>query len=177
MVDIAQLARAPDCGSGGHRFNSDYPPHFNFSIGVSPSGKAMDFDSIIRWFESSHPSHIFINFINEPLAQLVEHLTFNPVVRGSSPRWLTIILRIFWYKWNLSITEVFSCLDINFVFEISDFFDLFKSQTLKKWNPRCEVSFSYKFSSGGCILSHGYGLIQYLLESLYRGWIGKYKLI
>ena len=47
---------------------------------------------------------------------------------------LDIIVRIFWYNWNLSITEVFSCLDINFVFEISDFFDLFKSQTLKKWN-------------------------------------------
>ena|GEM_PF-6941754 len=25
-------------------------------IGVSPSGKAPDFDSGIRWFESSHPS-------------------------------------------------------------------------------------------------------------------------
>ena len=29
MVDIAQLVRAPDCGSGGRRFESDYPPHFN----------------------------------------------------------------------------------------------------------------------------------------------------
>ena len=28
------------------------------------------------------------------LAQVVEHLTFNQVVRGSSPRWLTIIARI-----------------------------------------------------------------------------------
>ena len=27
MVDIAQLARAPDCGSGGRRFETDYPPH------------------------------------------------------------------------------------------------------------------------------------------------------
>ena len=26
-----------------------------------------------------------------PLAQVVEHLTFNQVVRGSSPRWLTRI--------------------------------------------------------------------------------------
>ena len=54
MVGIAQLARAPDCGSGGHRFDSDYPPHLY--IGMSPSGKATDFDSVIRWFESSHPS-------------------------------------------------------------------------------------------------------------------------
>ncbi len=27
-----------------------------FKIGVSPSGKATDFDSVIRRFESSHPS-------------------------------------------------------------------------------------------------------------------------
>ena len=26
MVDIVQLARTPDCGSGGRRFESDYPP-------------------------------------------------------------------------------------------------------------------------------------------------------
>lgn len=26
-------------------------------IGMSPSGKARDFDSLIRWFESSHPRH------------------------------------------------------------------------------------------------------------------------
>ena len=95
-MGIAQLARAPDCGSGGHRFKSDYPPHrvgtlLIITVGVSPSGKAMDFDSIIRWFESSHPSHSCFKYLCEPLAQLVEHLTFNPVVRGSSPRWLTIV--------------------------------------------------------------------------------------
>ena len=27
-------------------------------IGVSPSGKATDSDSVIRWFESSYPSHL-----------------------------------------------------------------------------------------------------------------------
>ena len=31
MVDIAQLVRAPDCGSGGRRFESDYPPHAKIS--------------------------------------------------------------------------------------------------------------------------------------------------
>ena len=30
------------------------------SIGVSPSGKATDSDSVIRWFESSYPSQIVI---------------------------------------------------------------------------------------------------------------------
>ena len=29
MVGIAQLVRAPDCGSGGRRFESVYPPHFS----------------------------------------------------------------------------------------------------------------------------------------------------
>ena len=31
-------------------------PLFLFRIGASPSGKARDFDSLIRWFESSRPS-------------------------------------------------------------------------------------------------------------------------
>ena len=29
-------------------------------IGASPSGKATDFDSVMRWFESSRPSHFKI---------------------------------------------------------------------------------------------------------------------
>lgn len=33
---------------------NSYPRHH---IGMSPSGKAQDFDSCIRWFESSHPRH------------------------------------------------------------------------------------------------------------------------
>ena len=28
MVDVAQLVRAPDCGSGGHGFESHLPPFF-----------------------------------------------------------------------------------------------------------------------------------------------------
>ena len=28
MVVVAQLVRAPDCGSGGRRFETDLPPHF-----------------------------------------------------------------------------------------------------------------------------------------------------
>ncbi len=53
-------------------------------VGESPSGKATDFDSVIRRFDPYLPSHF------EPLAQLVEHLTFNQGVDGSSPSWLTI---------------------------------------------------------------------------------------
>ncbi len=51
-------------------------------IGVSPSGKATDFDSVIRWFESIYPCH-------DPLAQSVEHLTFNQGVPRSSRGWIT----------------------------------------------------------------------------------------
>ena len=53
-------------------------------LGRSQVGKARDFDSRMRWFESSRPSH-------EPLAQLVEHLTFNQGVPRSSRGWLTIL--------------------------------------------------------------------------------------
>ena len=52
MVGMVQLVSAPDCGSGYHGFESHYPPFFLF-IGLSPSGKAQDFDSCIRWFESN----------------------------------------------------------------------------------------------------------------------------
>ena len=44
MVGIAQLVSAPDCGSGGPGFESLYPP---YPFGLSPSGKAQDFDSCI----------------------------------------------------------------------------------------------------------------------------------
>ena len=63
-----------------------------FHTGVSPSGKARDFDSLIRWFESSHPCHAFsdapilLHMCHAPLAQSVEHLPFKQGVRGSNPR-------------------------------------------------------------------------------------------
>ena len=46
-------------------------------IGMSPSGKAPDFDSGIRRFKSCHPSH-------DPLAQSVEQLPFKQWVWSSS---------------------------------------------------------------------------------------------
>ena len=66
--------------------------------GLSPSGKAQDFDSCIRWFESSQPSQgqqINNSYNYGPLAQMVEHLTFNQVVWGSIPQWLTERCKIF----------------------------------------------------------------------------------
>ena len=52
-------------------------------IGMSPSGKAPDFDSGIRRFESCHPSHFKI--AHGSLAQLVEQRPFKAWVQGSSP--------------------------------------------------------------------------------------------
>ena len=52
-------------------------------IGLSPSGKAPDFDSDIRRFESCQPSQF------DPVAQPAEHLPFKQGVRGSNPRWIT----------------------------------------------------------------------------------------
>ena len=63
-----------------------------FHTGVSPSGKARDFDSLIRWFESSHPCQVFSDdtvltiTAYASLAQLAEHLPFKQGVRGSNPR-------------------------------------------------------------------------------------------
>ena len=68
------------------------------AFGLSPSGKAQDFDSCIRWFESSQPSQgqqMNNSYNYGPLAQMVEHLTFNQVVWGSIPQWLTERCKIF----------------------------------------------------------------------------------
>ena len=55
-------------------------------VGVSPSGKARDFDSRIRKVRILPPQPF------DPLAQLVEHLTFNQGAWGSNPQWVTILL-------------------------------------------------------------------------------------
>ena len=92
LVGIAQLVRALDCGSRGHRFYSDYPPHY--ILGCSQVGKARHFDCRMRRFESCQPSQIFWKIKYGPLAQLAEHLTFNQGVRSSNLRWITKIDKI-----------------------------------------------------------------------------------
>ena len=84
VVGIAQLVRVPGCGRGGRGFEPHYSPHFfrcrmQGTVGVSPSGKARDFDSRIRKVRILPPQPF------DPLAQLVEHLTLNQGVPGSSP--------------------------------------------------------------------------------------------
>ena len=84
-------------------------PFVHFPIGASPSGKARDFDSLIRWFESSRPSQNLTRqrFIYRPdsVAQSAEQLPFKQWVRGSNPRRVTTseqaayrLLRLFFKK-------------------------------------------------------------------------------
>jgi hypothetical protein len=49
-----------------------------------------DCKSALSEFGGSNPSSSTILLQQEPLAQLVEHLTFNQGVVGSNPTWLTI---------------------------------------------------------------------------------------
>ena len=57
-ADVAKLADALDLGSSGRPWGfKSLHPHQN--EGVSPSGKAQDFDSCTRRFKSCHPCHIF----------------------------------------------------------------------------------------------------------------------
>ena len=91
MVGIAQLVSAPDCGSGGPGFESLYPPCRKAYVGLSPSGKAQDFDSCITL--------VRIQLAQDGiLAQSVEHLTFNQGVPSSSLGWITTNLRPFFER-------------------------------------------------------------------------------
>ncbi len=53
-----EAVNTPDCGSGTRGFDPHYPPHLFFILGHSQVGKARDFDSRMRWFESSCPSQV-----------------------------------------------------------------------------------------------------------------------
>ena len=105
MVGMVQLVSAPDCGSGYRRFESGYPP---FSLNI-PTGRAvsdmkssMGYRQAVRHrtltpaFAGSNPaSPVYLHGRAGKekygrVAQVVEHLTFNQVVRGSNPRTLTV---------------------------------------------------------------------------------------
>ncbi len=87
------MVNAPDCGSGTRGFKSHYPPQY---IGDYTSYKI----HLARWssglrhrpFTAATRVRIPYGspFHNEPLAQSVEHLTFNQGVPRSSRGWLTI---------------------------------------------------------------------------------------
>ena len=84
MVGMAQLASAPDCGSGGQGFESLYPP--SRAIAKRLRHRTLTPVTLVQIQLA-----LFDNFINGRVAQVVEHLTFNQVVEGSSPSTLTKI--------------------------------------------------------------------------------------
>ena len=94
MVGMVQLVSAPDCGSGYRRFESGYPP---FSLNI-PTGRAVsDMKSSMGYRQAVRHRTLTPAFVGSNptspvyygrVAQVVEHLTFNQVVRGSNPRCL-----------------------------------------------------------------------------------------
>jgi hypothetical protein len=88
FADVAQLAEQLICNQ---QVGGSSPPVSSIRMsGEMPEWlKGADCKSVDLVYDGSNPSFPTI-FIYDPLAQLVEHLTFNQGVRGSNPRWITI---------------------------------------------------------------------------------------
>ena len=83
-----QAVKPSGCGSDMRGFESHYPPHF--FVGVSPSGKATDSDSVMRRFESCYPSQLKRGVDTTPRtiwrhSQVVRQRSAKPLSPGSNP--------------------------------------------------------------------------------------------
>ena len=76
MVGIAQLVSAPDCGSGGPGFESQYPPFVNFAL--------VEKFSILGY------------------RQAVRHRTLTPAFAGSNPASPVAVTQDLKYEWDIS---------------------------------------------------------------------------
>ncbi len=85
---MAQLASAPDCGSGGRGFESHYPP-LQWAIAKGLRHRTLTPALLVRIQLAQFGATPLKKEKYGVLAQTVEHLTFNQVVRGSNPRCLT----------------------------------------------------------------------------------------
>ena len=87
------MANASDCGSEDRGFESLHSPHFLFLYRIFAESRTRGCRQAVRHgtltpaFAGSTPA---APAKCAPLAQSVEHLTFNQGVRGSNPRWGTI---------------------------------------------------------------------------------------
>ena len=85
--EVAKWLNATDCKSVLIEFDGSNPSlSTTLDIASQPSGKASDFDSDMRQFESNRGSQ----FSYDLLAQQVEHLTFNQRVMSSNLIQVTI---------------------------------------------------------------------------------------
>ena len=78
MVGVAQLVRAPDCGSGGRGFKSHHSPQKASIWGFFLCQK---FDNSCKFFYSFY---YIINFMPSWL-NWIEHWVSAPAVTGSNP--------------------------------------------------------------------------------------------
>jgi hypothetical protein len=82
---VAKWLNAVDCKStpSGSAVRICPPPPL--TLGCSQVVRQQTLTLSSRWFDPSHPSQLY-----DPLAQLVEHLTFNQGVWSSNLQWITI---------------------------------------------------------------------------------------
>ena len=102
--DCGEVVNASVCGTDTRGFDSHQSPFLYIIIGVQPSGKATDFDSVMRWFESSYPSFfILILMAVQPSgkARVCKTLTV-----GSNPTTAFCFIKLpMWRNWQTRWTQ------------------------------------------------------------------------